>query len=241
MRVSDKKGVSHMKRIIVLLFLAITMTACDKVEPASQKPTTSTQQSTPTSQVTINSSNSSSEQVSSTISENSSRTVTTPQSESVTSSINTAEIVTSTEESSSQSDSNEPQNSESLYTVSLEGYNILTFGRAGMNIPTIVEFYLTDSSVNIGRAQDASLYYFIVENVPTKEIRIFSAIDNSVRTVKVNTQITIENLIDGDSSEHIGNIMYLYYNTNGTISLVTPNYAGNVMPEHADVMLEYTP
>lgn len=74
--------------------------------------------------------------------------------------------------------------------------------------------------------------------IPTKQIRIFSAgiHTNQIRTVKVNTQI---NLVQNQPSSYtFEGPMYLFYNNQGGISLVTPNYAGNVSDNERDVMLE---
>ncbi|EGO5041961.1 hypothetical protein H4N13_002922, partial [Enterococcus faecalis] len=71
---------------------------------------------------------------------------------------------------------------------------------------------------------------FVVNTVPTKEIRVFSnnKIGSGIRTVKVNTEIICDNQEK----------MYLFKNKEGSISLATENHVGNVSEDQLDVMME---
>lgn len=76
--------------------------------------------------------------------------------------------------------------------------------------------------------------------IPTTAVRVFSAGNNAVRTVNVNTEIVIDYLAGSHGAYDAGNF-YVFTNSSGTLSLATPNYAGNVMETESDVMLEYLP
>ena len=69
-------------------------------------------------------------------------------------------------------------------------------------------------------------------------LRVFSQDGSGIRTVKVNTQITLTQHLSGTGGQDQNNVMYLINNKNGGLSLITPNYAGNVEPDQMDVMLE---
>ncbi|WP_265458992.1 hypothetical protein [Enterococcus sp. HY326] len=87
----------------------------------------------------------------------------------------------------------------------------------------------------------ASKYQGSITEIPTKEIRIFSAKDDYIRSVFVNTQINLDLHIEGehDYQEGVNNRpMYLFANADGGYSLATPNYAGNVLEQDQDVMQE---
>ncbi|OSH10215.1 lipoprotein [Enterococcus faecalis] len=81
-------------------------------------------------------------------------------------------------------------------------------------------------------------YELSINTIPTKEIRIFSAADNSIRTVKVNTELILGTNISSNDEQNRSGTLYLFNNKNGSISLITPNYAGNVTDDQKDVMLE---
>lgn len=72
--------------------------------------------------------------------------------------------------------------------------------------------------------------------IATKQIRLFSAQNNQVRTINVNTQITLNT----DTPDQLTNSgpLYLFYKSQGGISLATPNYAGKVSDSGRDTMLE---
>ncbi|MET3564109.1 hypothetical protein ABID30_003206 [Enterococcus rotai] len=77
-----------------------------------------------------------------------------------------------------------------------------------------------------------------IDNIPTKEIRIFSANNSDIRTVRVNTQINLLLSNSSPSSSVSEKKMYLFLNKDGQVSLVTPNHTGNVAEENFDVMIE---
>ncbi|MHC5374922.1 hypothetical protein ACYSNU_14100 [Enterococcus sp. LJL120] len=87
----------------------------------------------------------------------------------------------------------------------------------------------------------ASRYQGSITEIPTKEIRVFSAKDNQIRSVFVNTQINLDLHLEGEQNyqEGVNNRpMYLFANADGGYSLATPNYAGNVPEQDQDVMQE---
>lgn len=118
------------------------------------------------------------------------------------------------------------------------------FSKTGMNIPqTIMLSFVTESSGTValvsngGRTEYYTAQYKLI---PTTAIRVFSAGSNDVRTVNVNTEIVIDYLAGSHGGYDAGNF-YVFTNSSGTLSLATPNYAGNVMATESDVMLEYLP
>ncbi|QVI33976.1 hypothetical protein KG086_09225 [Lacticaseibacillus chiayiensis] len=90
-----------------------------------------------------------------------------------------------------------------------------------------------------------------IRSIPPKQIRVFSSnsSDSQVRTVKVATEVTLGKQINQFSdntpentyaSKMGGDKFYLFYNNHGSVSLVTPNYAGNVATkEDLSIMSEY--
>lgn len=118
------------------------------------------------------------------------------------------------------------------------------FATTGMNVPqTIMVSFITEASGSValvsngGRTEYYTAQYQLI---PTTAIRVFSAGTNEVRTVNVNTEIVIEYLAGSHGAYDAGNF-YVFMNASGTLSLATPNYAGNVMDSERDVMLEYVP
>lgn len=109
-----------------------------------------------------------------------------------------------------------------------------------------VNLYGRDENDYSSRVLNAS-YVITITNIPTKEITIFGGPGSGggKRTVKVNTQIELAFYKDYGGtafpfSEFDGDMMYLFYNNQGTISLATRNFAGNVGIEDVDTMMEYT-
>ena len=83
-------------------------------------------------------------------------------------------------------------------------------------------------------------------NLPTKEITLFGGPGSSEnkRVVKVNTQLKLSNYQENQVTEKVfesldGDLMYLFYNDQGTVSLATRNFAGNVGEEDIETMMEY--
>lgn len=154
------------------------------------------------------------------------------------SSISTYPSHSTTPSNSSESASNV---STVPYGVSLVSENFpLTFYYKGFNVPesiTINDANIASVTV-LSQNGKSTTYKTSVSTIPTKRIRIFSSgtHTNQIRTVKVNTQI---NLVQNQSNSYkFEGPMYLFYNNQGGISLVTPNYAGNVPDNERDVMLE---
>lgn len=134
------------------------------------------------------------------------------------------------------------------YAVAREGLTYpATFDFHGMNVPNSVTLDFSQGNsgkvifdINLVGQQEYNANF---SNIPTKEIRV-SNVDgttgNRIRTVKVNTEITMEptNSYDRQLVTDKINKLYLFVNKNGGISLATPNYAGNYADGEADVMLE---
>lgn len=141
----------------------------------------------------------------------------------------------------------EPAIDKSSYPFGVSMMDIVktgTFSITGMNVPqTILVSFITESSGSValvsngGRTEYYTAQYRLI---PTTAIRVFSAGGNGIRTVNVNTEIAIEYLAGTSGAYDAGNF-YVFTNSSGTLSLATPNYAGNVMESESDVMLEYLP
>ncbi|WP_164470845.1 DUF1002 domain-containing protein [Vaginisenegalia massiliensis] len=105
------------------------------------------------------------------------------------------------------------------------------FHLEGMNIPKDITLDLANSTIDIeGKGQ----HKVQLVEAPEKTIRIFSADGSGIREVTVNTVILFTDATDPDLKD-----MYLFMNKSGGVSLVAPNFAGNVEPQDADVMMEY--
>lgn len=136
------------------------------------------------------------------------------------------------------------------YSVPISEINNTTFYFiAGINTPDSVTISFNENnegyvdflmlSLDPNESDERVVFNATVRNIRTKEIRVFNANRTShdnIRTVNVNTEIVLSN---EDITYFKGNL-YLFYNSQGGISLITPNYAGNVPPELSDVMLEIT-
>ncbi|MDO4431713.1 MAG: DUF1002 domain-containing protein [Aerococcaceae bacterium] len=124
------------------------------------------------------------------------------------------------------------------YAVDLSQYGQdIWFKRDGANIPTYLSLHANEGHFFQHYADQSPIANYTVESIPTKEVRIFSADGSGIRTVKVNTLIKVQTR-DGSLTEQ-ESFHYAFVNRNGGLSLATPNYAGNVEPQDADVMLEY--
>ncbi|WP_154064205.1 hypothetical protein [Enterococcus faecalis] len=137
------------------------------------------------------------------------------------------------------------------YAVDLSSLNNpLVFNFKGMNVPTSITLENLNSTPTAtfrtklfgaenGQVKEAiNKYELSINTIPTKEIRIFSAGDNSIRTVKVNTELILGTNISSNDEQNRSGTLYLFNNKNGSKSLITPNYAGNVTDDQKDVMLE---
>lgn len=134
---------------------------------------------------------------------------------------------------------NQSSQSSSPYSVMLSPSVVpITFHFKGINVPDSV--VINDSNVSsvtvYSKDGTSKTYNATTSTIATKQIRLFSAQNNQVRTIKVNTQITL-NTSTPDQLTNSGPL-YLFYNSQGGISLATPNYAGNVSDNERDIMLE---
>ncbi|MEB8398527.1 hypothetical protein NGG61_01225 [Enterococcus casseliflavus] len=156
-------------------------------------------------------------------------------------STSTSETSTTSQQSTDHSDATQTTASsvsnEFPYAVDLSQYGpSLTFYFHGVNVPDAVTIKNTSPLIiSIG---DSASYEAQVDTIATKEIRIFSANDNGIRTVKVNTQLTFAKGITSNGNPDFSHNLYLFTNKEGGLSLITPNYAGNVSDDQRDVMLE---
>ena len=157
-------------------------------------------------------------------------------------STSTSETSTSSQQSTDHSDTTQTTASsvstnEFPYAVDLSQYGpSLTFHFHGVNVPDAVT--IQNTSPLIISIDDSASYEAQVDTIATKEIRIFSANDNGIRTVKVNTQLTFAKGITSNGNPDFSHNLYLFTNKEGGLSLITPNYAGNVSDDQRDVMLE---
>lgn len=135
-------------------------------------------------------------------------------------------------ETPTQTDVEEPSLEDFPYMVDL---NILQdktyFVREGMNIPNGLNLAKNDLTLAYDYPeQESQVSNIEITNIPTQDIRVFSADGSGIRDIKVNTVIRSK-----QGSENL----FLFVNKDGGISLATPNYAGNVDESEKDVMLEY--
>jgi len=156
-------------------------------------------------------------------------------------STSTSETSTTSQQSTDHSDATQTTASsvsnEFPYAVDLSQYGpSLTFYFHGVNVPDAVT--IQNTSPLIISIDDSASYEAQVDTIATKEIRIFSANDNGIRTVKVNTQLTFAKGITSNGNPDFSHNLYLFTNKEGGLSLITPNYAGNVSDAQRDVMLE---
>jgi len=156
-------------------------------------------------------------------------------------STSTSETSTTSQQSTDHSDTMQTTASsasnEFPYAVDLSQYGpSLTFYFHGVNVPDAVTIQNTSPLIIL--IDDSASYEAQVDTIATKEIRIFSANDNGIRTVKVNTQLTFAKGITSNGNPDFSHNLYLFTNKEGGLSLITPNYAGNVSDDQRDVMLE---
>ncbi|MEY8666287.1 hypothetical protein AALJ70_15610 [Enterococcus innesii] len=156
-------------------------------------------------------------------------------------STSTSETSTTSQQSTDHSDATQTTASsvsnEFPYAVDLSQYGpSLTFYFHGVNVPDAVT--IQNTSPLIISIDDSASYEAQVDTIATKEIRVFSAKNNEIRTVKVNTQLTFAKGITSNGNPDFSHNLYLFTNKEGGLSLITPNYAGNVSDDQRDVMLE---
>ena len=156
-------------------------------------------------------------------------------------STSTSETSTTSQQSTDHSDATQTTASsvsnEFPYAVDLSQYGpSLTFYFHGVNVPDAVTIQNTSPLIIL--IDDSASYEAQVDTIATKEIRVFSAKNNEIRTVKVNTQLTFAKGITSNGNPDFSHNLYLFTNKEGGLSLITPNYAGNVSDDQRDVMLE---
>lgn len=117
----------------------------------------------------------------------------------------------------------------------------VTFGLETVNAPTQIDLDLVNGQLTTSfEGEMVNTYSVVFDYIETTPIRAFSqANPGEIKDVQVNSLITVNELLEGDRDEVVGQSFYLYYNDEGGISLATPNFAGNVEEADRDVMLEY--
>ena len=145
--------------------------------------------------------------------------------------------------SSSTSDTTESQAAENTAPFAVDTTqfsNPATFNLHGVNVPSSITVENNGGTIIFnGRGSNTDdVFAAQVTTIPTKEIRVSSQDGSGIRTVKANTQITLTQHLSGTGGQGRNNVMYLINNKNGGLSLLPPNYAGNVEPSQMDVMLE---
>lgn len=130
-------------------------------------------------------------------------------------------------------------------TFTFTGANVPVSARVNFNEGTVTFVDQSSGGKTIIESEDdyflvETVYSMTVSNVETKTIRVFGAGGNPIRSVNANTMITLTGrLTNPDDRDYgVGRNLYLIVNQAGTLSLLTPNYAGNVTEEDYDVMIE---
>lgn len=116
-----------------------------------------------------------------------------------------------------------------------------SFGLDSVNAPSQIDVDIVGGQLTTSfNGEMANTYGVTYDYIPTTPIRVFSQSNpGEIKDVQVNSRITVNEILEGDLSEVVGQTFYVYYNDEGGISLATPNFAGNVEEEDMDVMLEY--
>lgn len=154
-----------------------------------------------------------------------------------------ATAVDSTEVSSTSQVSTEEQTAVNNfpYAIDAERFNTpTTFQLKGVNVPDSVTLEKNEQTTVTFHFKNGGdiIYTASIETIPTKSIRIFSYEGNAVRTVKVNTKINLLDNLSSTDTPSLSGALYSFENRNGGLSLITPNYAGNISEDQRDVMLE---
>jgi len=225
-----------MKKVYVLLFGALLLTACSQGESVSN--------STSEASDTIETSEQSSENSSS---ESTSETTTQTTEE-------------STSEQKSEESSSTEDEKDSPYAVDLDDFYQgedpagkpnyhRKFATSQDDLPPDIDVNTNavndsgkDLSVRLSEEEsERSIYSVSTSTVPTREITL-TGDNGKKRDVKVNTEVEIEKYEDHDDPLQIdGDTYYLFYNDEGTISLATRNFDENPGKEDLDDknMVEY--
>ncbi|OQO70444.1 hypothetical protein BH747_06690 [Enterococcus villorum] len=129
------------------------------------------------------------------------------------------------------------------YAVDPGQFNIpTTFQFRGANVPASVTLENNNGQMtmtsNPKSGGEPTVYTASIETIPTTSIRISSYAGNTIRTVNVNTKINLLNKLSSANTSNEYSPFYVFKNSNGGLSLITPNYAGNAPEGQSDVMLE---
>lgn len=133
------------------------------------------------------------------------------------------------------------------YEVDFETFSSITsFFHIGVNLPNTISFQWSNpenGQITFTKDMFNTNYAVSYKQIPAQAIRIFSADSNAndIRTVNVNTEIVLEQRLQSTDDREMKGNLYAFINKNGGVSLVTPNYAGNVETNNMDVMVEYLP
>ncbi|WP_124059027.1 hypothetical protein [Vaginisenegalia massiliensis] len=130
------------------------------------------------------------------------------------------------------------------YQVKTEKMKVPTlFSLEGANIPTAIKIDVDRKEVTFldqATGKTYATYQVTIENHPYKTIRLFSHDGSAKRPILANTVVRLGKQIEGTKQAfQEAGPLYLFYNKFGSISLATPNYAGNVDRADQDTMLEY--
>lgn len=167
----------------------------------------------------------------------------TSMSTSTNNSLESSQSSSSSTKSSNTNNTPESQTTENMtpFAVDMTQFSSpATFNLYGVNVPPSITVENNGGTI-VFNGRDSNTgdeFAAQVVTIPTKEIRVFSQDGSGIRTVKANTQITLTQHLSGTGGQDRNNVMYLINNKNGGLSLLTPNYAGNVEAGQMDVMLE---
>lgn len=144
-----------------------------------------------------------------------------------------------------QSNRSKPIRNDNIYPYAVDIDELpdhLSFYLDGVNNPNLIELWLDEQIVELKYLDYSTkeclrvvTFNMEMDYIPTLEKRVFDYERINTRNVKVNTRIKL----DAKESSTNKDEFYLFINRNGNISLMTPNFAGNVTNDYMDVMLEY--
>lgn len=108
----------------------------------------------------------------------------------------------------------------------------LSFGVNGLAHPPTIEFYPEDRSLHFKYPQsfngvpgDGPTVYSVEYNlVDAQVIKVLPAdLSRVPKDVTVNSELHLSSLVEGVNKDYLDEVVYLYYNKNGTISIAIPN------------------
>lgn len=182
-----------------------------------------------------------------------------PSSNSTSTAYETSRSIETTSESTSLTESGETKTSYKEivqpfpYQVPVSELHNKTFSyNQSINLPTSVTLNFQNEMIGTAEfltilpdgTSDTTIFEMTYLLIPTQTKRAF---DNSgslgIKTVHVNTELVFGQIIRDDFGREeqlsMYDSLYLYYNKEGGLSLLTPNYAGNVPTEkELDIMIE---